>query len=95
MLHKRLEDEREEYLDYFLKGKIIKKNTAARLTKLLLNTFGTVIAPSQKVKDILIDYGIRSDRENMKNNIKSMIPLFSYETFGTRIFEIYSKLTLS
>lgn len=50
----------EDYLDYFLGGKIIRKNTAAKLTKLLLNTFDGVVAPTKKVKEALMSYGVNS-----------------------------------
>lgn len=51
----------EDYLKYFLKGKVIKKGMAAKLTALLLNTFDGIIAPTCKVKDALESYGIHKD----------------------------------
>lgn len=51
----------EDYLGYFLGGKIIKKSTAAKLTSLLLNTFDEVIAPTKKVEYALLSYGVKSD----------------------------------
>lgn len=48
----------EDYLDYFLGGKIIRKNTASSLTRLLLNSFQGVIAPTEKVKETLLSYGV-------------------------------------
>ncbi len=51
----------EDYLIYFLKGKIIKKNALARLTKLLMNSFDIVIAPTEKVKTLLGSYQISKD----------------------------------
>lgn len=50
----------EDYLDYFLGGKVIRKGAAESLTKLLLNTFSGIIAPTQKVKDALEMYGVTS-----------------------------------
>lgn len=51
----------EDYLNYFLKGKVLKKSTAAKLTALLLNTFDGIVAPTGKVKDALESYGIYKD----------------------------------
>lgn len=50
----------EDYLDYILSGKIITPKTMARLTKLLLNTFERVIAPTVKVEKALHGYGVKS-----------------------------------
>lgn len=51
----------EDYLGYFMKGLIINKAAAAKLTSLLLNTFDGVIAPTEKVKNALISYGVNTD----------------------------------
>lgn len=50
----------ENCLDYILTGKIITPKTMARLTRLLLNTFDRVIAPTVKVKKALRGYGVKS-----------------------------------
>ncbi len=50
----------EDYLDYILSGKVITPKTMARLTKLLLNTFNRVIAPTAKVEKVLRGYGVKS-----------------------------------
>lgn len=50
----------EDYLDYILSGKVITPKTMARLTKLLLNTFNRVIAPTVKVEKVLRGYGVKS-----------------------------------
>lgn len=51
----------EDYLNYFMKGKVIRRGTAAKLTSLLLNTFDGVIAPTEKVKNALTNYGVKID----------------------------------
>lgn len=51
----------EDYLNYFLKGKVIRKSTAAKLTAALFNTFEAVIVPTEKVRDVLVKYGIQKD----------------------------------
>jgi 1,2-diacylglycerol 3-alpha-glucosyltransferase len=51
----------EDYLKYIFKGKVLKKGTMARLTRILLNTFNVVIAPTEKVKDKLISYKVSTD----------------------------------
>ena len=48
----------EDYLGYFPGGKIIGKKTSGNITKILLNTFSGVIAPTKKVKDVLKTYGV-------------------------------------
>lgn len=50
----------EDYLGYFLKGMVIRKGTAKRLTRLLLNTCESVVAPTEKVKEALNSYGVQS-----------------------------------
>ncbi|MBC8062680.1 MAG: glycosyltransferase family 4 protein [Clostridiaceae bacterium] len=51
----------EDYLKYFLKGKVLKKNAMARITRILLNSFDTVIAPTEKVKSLLSSYKVSTD----------------------------------
>ena len=50
----------EDYLQYFLKGKIINRPRAAKLIKLLLNSMDRVIAPTGKVGDVLKEYGVET-----------------------------------
>lgn len=51
----------EDYLDYLFGGRILKKSTAAKLTKMLLNTIDEVIAPTDKTREALLNYGINSE----------------------------------
>lgn len=51
----------EDYLNYLFGGRILKKSTAAKLTKMLLNTIDGVIAPTDKTREALINYGINSE----------------------------------
>ena len=51
----------EDYLKYFLKGKVLKKNAMARITRILLNSFDIVIAPTEKVKRLLASYKVSTD----------------------------------
>lgn len=48
----------EDYLGYLPGGKIIKKNTAARVIKMLLNSVDAIIAPTEKAKAALQSYGV-------------------------------------
>lgn len=48
----------ENYLDYLLGGKIINKNISIKITKMLLNSLDSVIAPTEKAKNILLSYGV-------------------------------------
>jgi len=51
----------EDYLKYFLKGRVLKKNAMARITRILLNSFDIVIAPTEKVKRLLATYKVSTD----------------------------------
>lgn len=51
----------EDYLQYFLKGKVIGKGTMSKIIRLLCNTFDEIIAPTEKVKDALTNYGVSTD----------------------------------
>ncbi|MBK1809284.1 glycosyltransferase family 4 protein [Clostridium sp. YIM B02505] len=48
----------EDYLCYLLGGKLINKNTSAKIIKLLLNSLDSIIAPTEKAKKSLVSYGI-------------------------------------
>lgn len=48
----------EDYLGYLPGGKIIKKNTAVRVIKMLLNSVDAIIAPTEKAKVALQSYGV-------------------------------------
>lgn len=48
----------ENYLTYLAGGKIISKNISAKITKILLNGLEGIIAPTEKTKKILLNYGI-------------------------------------
>lgn len=51
----------EDYIDYIPGIEKIKKSAVINLTRLLLNTFEGVIAPTAKTEEALLNYGIRSD----------------------------------
>lgn len=51
----------EDYLNYLLGGRILKRGVAAKVTKLLLNSLDGVIAPTDKTKAALRGYGVDSD----------------------------------
>src|SRR5262249_52950394 len=48
----------ENYLDYFLGGKIINKSISAKITKRMLNNLDGVIAATHKTKNTLLSYGV-------------------------------------
>ncbi|MDF2882726.1 MAG: glycosyl transferase [Clostridiaceae bacterium] len=50
----------EDYLQYFLRGKVINRPRAAKLIKLLLNSMDRVIAPTEKVEKALREYGVET-----------------------------------
>lgn len=49
----------ENYLGYLFGGRIISKNTSAKVTKILLNSLDCVIAPTEKTKNTLLSYGVK------------------------------------
>lgn len=51
----------EDYLDYLPGGKIISKNTAAKAIKMLLRPCDAIIAPTEKTKNVLLNYGLHKD----------------------------------
>lgn len=59
----------EDYLKYFLKGKVIRKNTMAKIIRLLCNTFDEIIAPTEKVKEALISYDVSTNIEIIPTGI--------------------------
>lgn len=48
----------ENYLNYLFGGKLLNKNTSAKITKILLNSLDGIIAPTEKTKSTLINYGV-------------------------------------
>lgn len=48
----------EDYLNYLLGGKLLNKSAAAKVTKILLNSLNGVVAPTDKTKTALRDYGV-------------------------------------
>lgn len=50
----------EDYLGYILGGKVLSKGGAAKVTRFILDSVDEVIAPTDKTKQALIDYGIHS-----------------------------------
>lgn len=48
----------EEYLDYLFGGKLIKKSTVGKITRVLLNSLDGVVVPTEKTKNILLHYGV-------------------------------------
>lgn len=51
----------EDYLKYLWNGRILTKGMAGKLTSILLNTMNAVIAPTEKVKNYLVDYGVEKN----------------------------------
>jgi 1,2-diacylglycerol 3-alpha-glucosyltransferase len=50
----------EDYLKYIFKGKLLKKENLSRIVRRLLNKMDLIIAPTTKVKETLINYGVYS-----------------------------------
>lgn len=51
----------EDYLKYLWNGRILTKGMAGKLTSILLNTMNAVIAPTEKVKNYLVDHGVEKN----------------------------------
>lgn len=48
----------ENYLDYLLGGKLINKSASIKITRVLLNSLDCIIAPTEKTKNTLLNYGV-------------------------------------
>lgn len=83
----------EDYLKYFLKGKIIGKSTMAKIVRLLCNTFDEIIAPTEKVKEALLSYDISTNIEIIPTGID--IEKFSKEISEEEKCEILAKYGLT
>lgn len=59
----------EDYLHYFLGGKVLRKTALSKITRILLNTFDIVIAPTEKVKRRLMDCNISTGIEIVPTGI--------------------------
>jgi len=51
----------EDYLDYVFNGKVINPKAMGLFIRLLLNSMEAVIAPTNKVKTALLNYGVKRD----------------------------------
>ncbi|MGP6138896.1 glycosyltransferase family 4 protein [Jeotgalibaca sp. A127] len=51
----------EKYVHYFAKGKIIRKSDVGRLTRMFCNRTSGIIVPSQLMKDMLLEYGVKTE----------------------------------
>ncbi|ADL50272.1 glycosyltransferase family 4 protein [Clostridium cellulovorans] len=59
----------EEYLHYFLGGKILGKKALSKIIRVLLNTFDTVVAPTEKVQESLKNYKVATNIEIIPTGI--------------------------
>ncbi|QGU93860.1 glycosyltransferase [Clostridium bovifaecis] len=50
----------EDYINYILNGRIITPKTIELATRLLLNSLDRIIAPTEKVKNTLVNYNVKS-----------------------------------
>jgi 1,2-diacylglycerol 3-alpha-glucosyltransferase len=83
----------EDYLHYFPGGKTIKKTALSKLTGLLLNTFDTVIAPTEKVKEKLESYQVGTNIEIVPTGIS--LDKFQSEISLSEKDELLSRYGLS
>ncbi len=51
----------EDYTHYFIPSKKIGKTIVSNITKLLLKKTSIVIAPTEKVRDLLVEYGVKNE----------------------------------
>lgn len=59
----------EDYVNYVIPGKKLGKNIVRRFSKEILNRSDTVIAPTKKVKDSLLRYGVNTPIEIVPSGI--------------------------
>lgn len=70
-----------EYTHYILKGKIIKPRTVIALSKLFGNISDGITTPSEKMKNILINYGIQKPITVIPNIVYASVFDISKKTF--------------
>jgi len=58
-----------QYTHYFLKGKIITPKMAETASRILCNRFDYIVAPTQRIKDELISYGVNKPIEVVPSGI--------------------------
>lgn len=51
----------EKYVHYIARGKIIRKNDVIRLSRIFCNRTAGIIVPSQLMKEMLMDYGVKAE----------------------------------
>lgn len=83
----------EDYLHYLAGGKILGKTVVAKLTGTLLNTFETVIAPTEKVKLKLESYNVSTNIEIVPTGIDTQ--KFQKDLLPIEKEELLSKYELS
>ncbi|WP_058486427.1 glycosyltransferase family 4 protein [Defluviitalea phaphyphila] len=77
----------EDYVHYISKGKLTKitPKMARSLSKLFCNRCDTIIAPTNKVKELLLEYGVRKDIKVIPTGIN--IEPFKKEKFNKKEIE--------
>lgn len=58
-----------QYTHYFLKGKVITPKMAETASRILCNRFDYIVAPTQRIKDELISYGVNKPIEVIPSGI--------------------------
>jgi len=77
----------EDYLDYFFNGKILSPKGMGMFIRFLLNSMEAVIAPTNKVKTALLNYGVKRDIHIIPTGIdlsKFQISMTMEEKIGLR-----------
>lgn len=72
----------EDYLKYIFKGKLLKKENLKKIVRRLLNKMDLIIAPTVKVKETLINYGVYTHISVIPSGIdlsKFMIDIYDEE----------------
>ncbi|GAA0076969.1 glycosyltransferase family 4 protein [Clostridium sp. CTA-5] len=83
----------ENYLNYLLGGKIINKKISVKITKILLNSLDSVIVPTEKTKNTLLNYGIDKPMYVIPTGID--LTRFQHTISSKQKLEIMSKLKIN
>lgn len=70
-----------EYIHYLFRGKIFKQGSAVRFSRMFGNVSGGITTPSEKMREILLSYGIKKPIMVIPNVVDTSIFGISKKTF--------------
>ena len=64
-----------QYTHYFLKGKVITPKMAETASRILCNRFDYIVAPTQRIMDELVSYGVKKPNRDLYLGLSSSFPV--------------------